>query len=104
MSETSKLPASLAVQATLVSPKSTKFDLYAYVDKKDDSLACITPSASSASTLGSVDHVELDWSDNWFGNDSRTVAIEVRSRNGSCDASSTWSLLVSNVDHSAKGF
>jgi hypothetical protein len=87
----------LEVKATLISPKTKKFDLFAYVDPDQDVTSCQKPTATSASTLSSVDTVNLKWGDSWSNDDSRTVMFQVKSRDGSCDPTSTWSLVVSST-------
>jgi len=96
VTEASSGLSALAINATLNSPSSTKFDLHAYVNKDKDESACGTQASSSATTLSNVDEINLTWGDDgwWSSDDSRTVILEVRSANGACDASSTWSLVV----------
>jgi hypothetical protein len=99
VNEKSSAREPLAINATLNSPSSTKFDLHAYVNKEKDESACgMEPTLSSATTLSNVDEINLTWGDDgwWWSSadDSRTVIFEVRSANGACDATSSWSLVV----------
>lgn len=94
VAETRSVPDGLGVKATLVSPSTKKFDLSAFVDKDKDELACQTPTETSASTTSTVDDVSVVWGDSLLSDDSRTVTFQVKSRDGKCDPTNKWSLVV----------
>jgi hypothetical protein len=95
VNETSNDFAPMEIEATLISPASLKFDLFAYVNVKEDVLSCQTPYAMAASTVSNIDELPLSWKDDYWGDDdSRTVTFHVRSRNGQCAPDGSWSLVV----------
>lgn len=95
--ETSRWDGPMEVEAVLVSPPTKKFDLLGFVNTAKDEVECATPAATSASTTSNVDRVLLRWTDRWNQDDSRTVTIQVKSRDAACDESSNWSLIVKSV-------
>lgn len=97
VNETSNFSDPMQVQATLISPSSHKFDLLGYVNEGKDEVECATPTKTSATTTSSVDSVNLQWGDDWLDSDSRTVVFQVKSRDGKCDPTNTWSLVVKSA-------
>lgn len=88
VSETNNNTVDLRASVSLSSPAGTDYDLFVYAD------TCGT-SAIGSSTLGPgvLDHVGVQWADNFFGDDGRTLFIEVRLQSGNtCD---NWTLTVS---------
>jgi hypothetical protein len=96
VNETSSFPNPMQLEASLISPSSHKFDLLAYVNVAKDEVECATPTKVSASTTSNVDKVSLLWSDGW-GDDSRTVTVQVKSRDGKCDSANAWVLTVNTA-------
>ena len=86
----------MQLEASLISPAGHKFDLLAYVNPAKDEVECSTPTKTSASTTSNVDKVSLLWSDGW-GDDSRTVTVQVKSRDGKCDPANAWVLSLSTA-------
>ncbi len=90
-------PIDLGVHVKLVSPDDTKFDLYTYMNVQKDLLECQKVSQSSSNVLSRVDAVDLVWPDVAFSDMSRTIAVEVRSHDGTC-STGTYSLSVAQFD------
>lgn len=92
----SVVAAAQRLKVTLVPPKGSDFDLQAFVDNEADLVECSAVTASSESEGDKVESVQLEWGETSWGNnadDSRTVAIHVKSKSGTC-AAQTWTLLV----------
>jgi hypothetical protein len=89
-------PASLRVAFTLVSPKSTNYDLFVYED-------CAKPTESSQNPAGDTDKISKTWGEGRFfanfADDKKTLHVEVRKVSQSCDPDDEWMLIVQgNVD------
>lgn len=87
----------LKLRAELVSPSSSNFDLFVYVNEDEDLDECSEVSASSEQPAGATDEAKLEWGENTVANrksDARTVAIEVRAKNQTCSSTEEWSLVI----------
>jgi hypothetical protein len=83
-------PASLRVAFTLISPKSTNYDLFVYED-------CAKALGSSAKPAGETDKINASWGEGFFANgvdDRKTLRVEVRKVSQSCDPDDEWTLIV----------
>ncbi len=90
----SALGVPMKVELTLTS-KGHDFDLYVYLNKVKDLLACSAPVAVSE-TRGTVDEiVALTWGEGSVANgsdDVRTIGVVVQSAQGACPPGSSWTL------------
>ena len=86
----------MKVTATLISPESENFDLYAYVNTEADLLECTTVHSKSELPSGRSDILKLQWGEQYTANnsvDARTVSFQVKNKAGGC-AKQSWTLLV----------
>jgi hypothetical protein len=84
-------PAPLRVAFTLISPKSTNYDLFVYED-------CAKPTESSQNGAGETDKISKSWGEGRiianFTDDKKTLRVEVRKVSQSCDPDDEWTLIV----------
>lgn len=97
-SESGPLAENLTARVTLTSPPSCEFDLFAFADFEKAEPSC-TKEAGRSTRLGSAaDTITLQWGEGWFvnfGDDSRTVHLEVRrTGSGTCAAGDKWKLKI----------
>ena len=84
--------ARLQLTATLVSPPGANYDIYLYAD------ACGgQPVASSTRGAGTTDKAVFSWGEGTlpnFGDDDRTLLVEVRNTSSTCNPNEQWTLVV----------
>ncbi len=84
--------AAMILTATLVSPPGANYDIYLYAD------ACGgEPVARSTKGAGTTDKATFTWGEGVFPNgglDNRTILIEVRNANETCEANDKFTLVV----------
>jgi hypothetical protein len=86
----------LSFTATLVSPPGLDFDLYAYRGASGGSTGC-GGAMQSSSNIGTNEVVSMTWGEGAFGNnadDDAWIAVEIRAKNGMCQAGAQWTLTV----------
>ncbi len=91
------LARAMKLTATLVSPANADFDLRVYVNKESDITECTTVTAKSELPASRSDVVKVEWGEGWtvnFGDDSRTVSIEVRAKDPSSCGKGNWALVL----------
>ena len=84
------ISAPMRLAVTLISPRSTNYDLFVYED-------CAKATESSEKPIGDTDKITKKWGDSVFANasdDKKTLRIEVRKVSQTCDPDDDWTLLV----------
>jgi hypothetical protein len=79
----------LSVAFTLLSAKSTKYELYVYEDT-----TCTAVFKSSALPLGTTEKVSDEWGHSMWSDNAHEYRIEVRKVSDTCDPTDHWTLLV----------
>lgn len=95
--KTSVFSNPMAARLTLVSPSGKDFDLFVYMNTETDAVECTTQTTKSEEPGSRTDMASLSWGEAYTANssdDSRTVNVLVKSKDGSCDANKTWSLVI----------
>jgi len=89
-------PGTMKLTATLISPAREDFDVIVYLNPSADTLECSAAREKSELPTGRSDVAKASWGETLTfnrGDDSRTVSIEVKKKNGQC-SSQPWSLLL----------
>jgi len=95
--KTSVFSNPMKTRFTLVSPSGKDFDIFVYMNKEADTVECTTQTTKSEEPGSRTDMATLEWGEAYTANssdDSRTVNVLVKSKDGSCDATKSWSLVI----------
>lgn len=84
VTEDSNATQELAVQVTMTPLDGGNYDLFAYFTEDDMACDLITANLSATNASSQPEELVFGWSDRFAGNDSRTVALEVRHVDGDC--------------------